>query len=83
MGNYSCIHCGIPRDYYTDREHYSRKSCRSSHDNFHDFKPNYIIIVSKYSNKVENSITNCLKKTFTVNRNNEVNIELSKYIMYE
>ena len=33
MGNYICIKCGVPLNYYTNNEHASRHSCRY-HDNF-------------------------------------------------
>lgn len=62
MGNNYCIHCGTPRNYYTNMEHASRCSCRLSHDKYHDFKSESLIILSSVSNKIKNSVTDCLKK---------------------
>ncbi len=77
MGNHYCVHCGTPLHHYTNKKHASRNSCRFSHDKFHTFKSESMIILSLYSNKIKNSITECLKKKINRYRNNEVHIEMS------
>ena len=83
MGNNYCIHCGCPQDYYTDKYHASRQSCRSSHDKFHSFESEGIIIIKKYFKKAENNLTNFLKRLFNRNHYCDVNIEINKSILTE
>ena len=83
MGNNYCIHCGCPQNYYTDKYHASRQSCRSSHDKFHAFEPAGIIILNKSFKKVENNLTVCIKRIFYKNDEDNVNIEMAKSILTE
>ena len=61
MGNNYCIHCGTPLNYYSNKEHASRNSCRFSHDKFHNFKSESFVILSLCSNKIKKNITYCFK----------------------
>ena len=83
MGNNYCIHCGCPQNYYTDKYHASRQSCRSSHDNFHTFRPCGIIIIKENFKKVENNLSICFKNILNKTHKRDVNIEMSKSILTE
>tara|TARA_B100001059_G_scaffold236577_1_gene287919 strand:+ start:7941 stop:8198 length:258 start_codon:yes stop_codon:yes gene_type:complete len=83
MGNNYCIHCGCPQNYYKDKFHASRKSCRYSQDNFHTFAPRGIIIIKVFLKKVESNLSVCLKSLFNKNHKCDVNIEMNKSILTE